>query len=67
MKLSDVMSAMGLSTYAEVGLVLFMGAFVAVAVSLFRSGAGPFERAGRLPLEDADDDVAGSRAGGNQG
>lgn len=35
MKLSDVMSAAGLASYAEVALVLFMLAFVAVALRLF--------------------------------
>jgi hypothetical protein len=38
MKLSDVMSAMNLASYAEVGLVLFLGAFVAVAVDIMRRG-----------------------------
>jgi hypothetical protein len=55
-KLSDVMSAMGLGAYAEVALVLFMAAFVAIAIHLFaRRNAGEWERAGRLPLDSSPD------------
>lgn len=52
MKLSDVMSAAGLSGYAEVGLVLFLGVFVAVAVRVlwFQRGTS-FESEAQLPLE----------------
>jgi hypothetical protein len=51
-RLSDIMSAMQLATYAEVGLVLFMAAFLAIGVNLFRRGnAGFWERARHLPLE----------------
>lgn len=53
MKLSDVMSSMDLSTYAEVGLVLFFGAFVAVALQLLWRGRS-LEGLARLPLEDCD-------------
>lgn len=38
MKLSDVMSNLGLAGYAEVGMVLFLGAFLAVVVDLLRRG-----------------------------
>ena len=52
MRLSDIMSAMQLATYAEVGLVLFMAAFLAIGVNLLRRGnAGAWERARHLPLE----------------
>jgi hypothetical protein len=50
MKLSDVMSAMNLATYAEVGLVLFFAAFVAVGVDVLRRGRR-MEALGRLPLD----------------
>lgn len=51
MKLSDVMSAAGLSGYAEVGLCLFLAVFVSVAVRTFRGGARTeFDRLGHLPL-----------------
>jgi len=51
-RLSDIMSAMHLATYAEVALVLFMAAFLTIGVNLFRrSNAGAWERARHLPLE----------------
>lgn len=52
MRLSDIMSAMQLGTYAEVALVLFMAAFLAIGVNLFRQrNAGAWEQAHHLPLE----------------
>jgi hypothetical protein len=52
MRLSDIMSAMQLGTYAEVALVLFMAAFAAIGVNVFlRRNAGTWERARHLPLE----------------
>ena len=52
MRLSDIMSAMHLGTYAEVALLLFMLAFVAIGVNVFRRGnASVWERARHLPLE----------------
>ena len=50
MKLSDVMSAMHLEGYAEVGLVLFLLAFLAVGIDVLRRGR-TLEALGRLPLE----------------
>lgn len=56
MKLSDVMSAAGLSAYAEIGLVLFLGAFLAVAYSLYAHGRPEdWAARGRLPFDDGDD------------
>jgi cbb3-type cytochrome oxidase subunit 3 len=53
MRLSDIMSSMQLSSYAEVALLLFLGAFVAVAVSLFWSrDTAQWERCRNLPLDD---------------
>jgi hypothetical protein len=49
MKLSDVMSAMNLASYAEAGLVLFLAAFVAVALDLVRRGK-ELDVHGSLPL-----------------
>ena len=52
MRLSDIMSAMRLGTYAEVALVLFMLAFLAIGVNVFRRrNAEAWERARHLPLE----------------
>ena len=53
MRLSDVMGAMGLQMYAEIGLLLAVAAFVIVLATTFWPGnREAFERAGRLPLED---------------
>lgn len=52
MRLSDIMSAMQLGTYAEVALVLFMAAFAAIAVNVFRRrNADTWEQARHLPLD----------------
>jgi hypothetical protein len=51
MKLSDVMSSMGLSIYAEVALLLFIGVFVGVLIELVVSGR-QHEALRLLPLED---------------
>jgi hypothetical protein len=50
MKLSDVMSAMNLAVYAELGLILFCLAFALIAVDLIRRGR-TLERFASLPLE----------------
>ncbi len=53
MKLSEIMSHAGLSGYAEVALVLFLLAFVAVAIATFRPGASrAMDEASRLPFDD---------------
>jgi hypothetical protein len=52
MRLSDIMSAMHLGTYAEAALVLFMAAFLAIGVQVFRRrNASDWERARHLPLD----------------
>jgi len=51
MKLSDVMSAMGLATYAEAALLIFLLVFAAVAVDVLRSGRRK-ESLASLPLAD---------------
>ncbi len=53
MKLSDVMSAAGLSGYAIVALLLFVIAFLAIVVRTFAPGsAARHARDARLPLDD---------------
>jgi cbb3-type cytochrome oxidase subunit 3 len=53
MKLSDVMSAMNLAIYAEVGLVIFMVVFVSISVHVFRRRNAPaWEAMRHLPLAD---------------
>ena len=56
MRLSDVISAMQLSHYAEIALVLFLLAFMAIALQLFgKRNQREWEAARRLPLrEDGD-------------
>ena len=49
MKLSDVVSAMHISVYAEIPLLIFMGVFIGVCLSLFRQGSKQ-EQMAELPL-----------------
>lgn len=52
MRLSDIMSAAGLTSWAEIGLIISVVAFAAIVVYTFviRS-RGSWEEARRLPLE----------------
>ncbi len=53
MKLADVMSAAGLASYAVVALLLFMGAWVAVALWTFLPHrTARYAVAAQLPLQD---------------
>lgn len=53
MRLTDIMSGSGLSSYAIVGLLIFMAAFIAIVVVTFLpSRKGEFDRASKLPLDD---------------
>lgn len=53
MRLSDIMAHAGLSTYAEIALVIFLVAFLLIAVSIFApSRRQEFEDASRMPLDD---------------
>lgn len=53
MKLSDIVSAAGLSWYAEVALVLFVVAFLIVLWRVFKpSLKAKYDRAARMPLDD---------------
>lgn len=61
MKLSDIMGAAGLASYAEVGLVIFLAVFVAVAARLALSDDPSLGQLARLPLED---DVSAPPPGG---
>jgi hypothetical protein len=52
MRLSDIMSAMHLGTYAEAAMVLFMLAFAAIGLQVFRAReAAAWDDARYLPLE----------------
>ena len=50
MKLSDVVSAMHVSVFAQVPLLVFFGIFIGVLLHLSQ-GKGAFEHARQLPLE----------------
>ncbi|GMV40839.1 MAG: hypothetical protein AMXMBFR64_25550 [Myxococcales bacterium] len=67
MRLSDIMSRMGLTTWAEVALVIFFGVFVGIAIYVFAvRKRSRWEKARYLPLEQdppAGDDDQGSGQG----
>ena len=50
MKLSDVMSAMHLTIFAEVPLLIFLGVFIGVVIHLLE-GKEQFEEVRLLPLK----------------
>ena len=52
MKLSDAMSFADLAIYAEVGLVLFLAAFVMVMIKVMVTKSNHFDEAVRIPFED---------------
>lgn len=53
MKLSDIMANAGLSIYAEVALVLFLAAFLAIVWWVFRRrNTRHWEKAAMMPLDD---------------
>lgn len=52
MKLSDVVSGSGLSAFAEIALVIFLGVFLAVALRALLSSRAAMDRAARMPLDD---------------
>jgi cbb3-type cytochrome oxidase subunit 3 len=71
MKLSDIMSAAGLTSWAEVGLIVSFLTFAAIVAYVFivRSRAS-YEGVRNLPLDDDDGDgcqVRSSEVAGNRG
>jgi cbb3-type cytochrome oxidase subunit 3 len=53
MKLSDIMSNSGLSMYAQVALVLFLGVFIAITIRTYApSNRKMLDDAALLPLSD---------------
>ena len=53
MRLSDVVGHSGLAIYAEVALILFLVAFLIIAVRLlFHRNRRELERMSRMPLDD---------------
>jgi cbb3-type cytochrome oxidase subunit 3 len=64
MRLSDVVSHSGLVIYAEVALVIFFLAFLAIVARLWlHRDRGELERMSRMPL---DDEPRGSTGPGDQ-
>lgn len=62
MKLSDVVGHAGLSVYTEIAMVLFIVAFVLVAIRVFRPGSRKeYDEASRLPLDERHETHGGSR------
>jgi cbb3-type cytochrome oxidase subunit 3 len=59
-KLSDVMSAAGLSSWAEAALVIFLVVFLSLAIRLLRHRSASFDEHAALPL--ADDDTRGAHS-----
>lgn len=55
MKLSEIVGAAGLAIYAEVALVIFLFAFVAIVIHVTsKANRADFDAAGSLPLSDGD-------------
>jgi cbb3-type cytochrome oxidase subunit 3 len=52
MKLSDVVGGSGLAMFAEVALIIFFVAFVAIAISLLLTRRADHDRAAHLPFDD---------------
>lgn len=53
MRLSDIMGQLGLASYAEVGLVIFLAVFVAlVARTLLLTKSSELLDAARIPLDN---------------
>lgn len=53
MKLSDIMSHAGLSVYAEIALVLFLGVSIVITIRTFApSNRRALQEASMLPLDD---------------
>ncbi len=67
MRLSDIMSRMGLASYAEVGLIIFLAVFVAVVIHVYRKGnQAQWEHASMLPLDDDYAPVRNPRTGDSE-
>lgn len=64
MTLSDVMGAAGLTLWAEIALVLFFAAFLALVIFLVATRkSNRWDRVRRLPLEDDDAPAEGDTQG----
>lgn len=48
----DVMESAGLETFAEIGLIMFIIAFVLVIIRVLLMGSGEAEERANIPLND---------------
>lgn len=62
MRMSDVISHLGLTVYPIVGLVIFLTVFTAVTVRALRARQGEMDHCASLPLDDG----AGGNGGGHE-
>jgi hypothetical protein len=53
MRLSDIMSQMGLASYAEVSLILFFATFIAIGLRAWRTSKDTAAEYARIPLDDS--------------
>lgn len=65
MSLTDIMSSLKLVSFAQVALVIFVCAFVAIVVWVILRPKREIERAARLPLERDDAAPASNGDGGD--
>jgi cbb3-type cytochrome oxidase subunit 3 len=63
MSLSDIMGNLRLDAYAEVGLVLFLIAFAAIAANVLSRSRESTARSAAMPLADDADEPARPDAG----
>lgn len=67
MRLSELVSSLGLWIFPVVGLIGFFSAFVFVALRVARHGRGEMAAFGRLPLEERSDRDGSGQAGSDRG
>jgi cbb3-type cytochrome oxidase subunit 3 len=63
--LRDVIAGSGLQLFAEVGLVIFLVTFLAVAVRVLSRRRGHYDQVARIPLHDGDVEAGGGDASAN--
>ncbi len=67
MRLTDIVSAFGLTFFPIVGLLIFLAVFVAVSVRAVRTPRGLARAWAALPLEDGDRRAGGAEGAGRDG
>lgn len=64
MRLSDVVSAMGMTVFPIIGLLMFVSVFVAMAWKVARATRTEMDACAHLPLEGGEPHATGARADG---